>query len=474
MSDCHGLLECTWRISPPGLIVEGIKGTATDATKSLASDGIHALAQSLADGLVKVLTFVLSFWVNQDSQVGAGKATMQDIQTWVLPIVIMIAVCGVIWHGIRMILTRKANPLINIGQGLGLMVIWAFVGITGPIMASKAADAFSTWVIDQSTDGNFSDRILKLFAIDGAQNSGLVIVLAIVGIVASSIQAVLMIFRDAAVVILCGLIVLAASGRMFAATSNWLRKITGWMMALICYKPAAALVYAAAFAFIGNTKEDAIIAAVTFNALAIRQYLTGMAMLVLSVLALPALMRLFTWTIGALESGGGSIPAAAGIAGNAGADIAAKRVASGQGAQDHARFVQHSLGPAGGGGTSRGGAAAGSGPAGPLPSSGLSSAAATNSDGPQTSTSVPNSRPDHGGSASTGSEVPKPITAPTGAANTQTATASAAPAASGAGAAGGANAAAGAAPPVAVLQAGVQLASKGADGATTAIGEPPK
>ena len=57
------------------------------------------------------------------------------------------------------------------------------------------------------------------------------------------------------------------------------------MLALIFYKPAAAAVYAVAFMMIGTGKNLTTI-------------LTGFAMVVMSLLALPVLMRFFTWTTG--------------------------------------------------------------------------------------------------------------------------------------------------------------------------------
>ena len=70
------------------------------------------------------------------------------------------------------------------------------------------------------------------------------------------------------------------------------------MLALIFYKPAAAAVYATAFTLIGTGKD-------------IRTVLMGFAMVFLSLLALPVLMRLFTWTTGQVadSAGGRRIPA---------------------------------------------------------------------------------------------------------------------------------------------------------------------
>ena len=117
---------------------------------------------------------------------------------------------------------------------------------------------------------------------------------------AGLVQAVLMLFREGAVVILAGVVTLAAAGSFTNATRPWLARVLGWLLALICYKPAAALVYAAALALVGQGQDP-------------RTVFVGLTMMILAIVALPVLMKFFTWTTGAATSGeGGGIAALAG------------------------------------------------------------------------------------------------------------------------------------------------------------------
>ena len=127
-----------------------------------------------------------------------------------------------------------------------------------------------------------------------------VVVLGIVAIIISALQAVLMLFRQGALVVLAGALPLAAAGTLTPATRPWFQQVTGWMLALIFYKPAAAAVYATAFTMIGTGKDP-------------RTVLMGFAMVLLSLVALPVLMQFFTWTAGqvATSSGGGGFLQAA-------------------------------------------------------------------------------------------------------------------------------------------------------------------
>ena len=160
--------------------------------------------------------------------------------------------------------------------------------------------------------------------------------LGIVAIVISAIQAVLMLFRQGALVVLAGVLPLAAAGMLTPATRGWFRRVTGWMLALIFYKPAAAMVYATAFTMIGTGKDP-------------RTVLMGFAMIFLSLLALPVLMRFFTWTTGHVadaSGGGGFLQTALQGAMAVGALRGMSGGAGGSGPVEQARMVSARLGPA--------------------------------------------------------------------------------------------------------------------------------
>jgi hypothetical protein len=130
---------------------------------------------------------------------------------------------------------------------------------------------------------------------------------------------------------------LAAAGMLTPATRRWFPRVTGWMLALIFYKPAAAMVYATAFTMIGTGKDP-------------RTVLMGFTMVFLSLLALPVLMRLFTWTTGHVadaSGGGGFLQTALQGAVAVGALRGMSGGAGGSGPVEQARMVTARLGPSG-------------------------------------------------------------------------------------------------------------------------------
>ena len=254
-----------------------------------------------------------------------------------------------------MAVLRRANPLIDVTGGLLTLAGATVLGAIVPALLLKAGDAWSTWVLQVSTGGQFPQRLTIALTLGGKAAAAVVVVFGIVAIVFSIVQAALMLFRDAALIILAGVLPLAAAGSIAPMTRPWIRKLSSWMLALICYKPAAAAVYATAFTMIGSGGS-------------LQTVLMGFVMVVLSVLALPALMKFFTWTTGAIAAsgGGGQLLNAAAVGA-----VAVGAMSSGRGgssAQDQAAFMDSRLISSPGG--SPPGGPSGSGPAGGPPNPG--------------------------------------------------------------------------------------------------------
>src|SRR6266487_3529601 len=272
----------------PACIISVITGSAAGGV----TGGVMAgLAQTIQSGIGWVVSSTIDWWVSVPSPDLSAEPAVTALQNWVLPLTAAVAVLAMIIAAGKMAVTRKAGPLFDIGSGLVIIAATSAIGVLLPAMLLKAGDAWSSWVLAISAGGQFGARMTALLTMPGV-NSGVVIVLGVIVIIMAAIQAVLMLFRQAAVVILAGVLPLAAAGALAPATRAWFRRVTGWMLALIFYKPAAAAVYATAFTMIGTGKDP-------------RTVLMGFTMVFLSLLALPVLMRFFTWTTGHVESAGG-------------------------------------------------------------------------------------------------------------------------------------------------------------------------
>jgi hypothetical protein len=324
-------MACPVLITPTCVVAGKAAGAAAGTAASGALNGIAAAIES---GITWMVTQTATWWVQVPSPDLAGEPAVGQLQQWMLPLAVAVAVLGLIIAGGKMALTRRANPLIDVGSGLAVIAATSAVGVLLPSLLLKAGDAWSSWVLQASTGGQFTTRLASVLTLGGS-TPAVVVVLGIVAIIISAIQAVLMLFRQGALVVLAGVLPLAAAGMLTPATRGWFRRVTGWMLALIFYKPAAAAVYATAFTMIGTGKDP-------------RTVLMGFAMVFLSLLALPALMRFFTWTTGHVadaSGGGGFLQTALQGAVAVGAMRGMSGGAGGSGPVEQARLVTARLGP---------------------------------------------------------------------------------------------------------------------------------
>jgi hypothetical protein len=311
---------------------------AGQAVGAAASAGVNAagnaIAQGWADEVRKASSWLLEnsigWWLNIASVDLAGSP-VGTLQTYTLPLVLIVAVFGCVLAGVRMVLTRKPDPLIGVGHGLGALVIWTTLGTALATAALRGGDAFSLWVLNAAASGRAADKLVSLAGFDNIDSAVAVIFLGSCMFVAGLVQAGLMVFREVSIVVLVSVIPLAASGQFSAGTRKWLPKVLGWLAALLVYKPAAALVYACALTMWGDAKG-------------FRASLGGIVLLVLATFTLPVLLKLFVWTAESVDArGGGGLGTAASVAASGAQVSAAMR--RGGGHDSAARDVSSSLGP---------------------------------------------------------------------------------------------------------------------------------
>lgn len=280
---CNTLIEPACRAA--GHLLQTVTGAA-------AGGVLGGIALAVMAGVKWIVADTATWWVQIPSPNLAAEPAVTRIQQWLLPITAAVAVGGVVAAGARMALTRRANPLLDVTGGLLTIAAVSTLGTAAITLLLQAGDAWSTWILQVSTGGHFTQRMDLVLQLGGGAAAAVVLVFGLIAIVMSLIQAILMLFRQAALLILAGVLPLAAAGSIAPMTRAWVRKVTAWTLALICYKPAAAAVYATAFTMVGSGRSP-------------RTALMGFVMMLLSVLMLPALMKFFTWTTGTIGSSGG-------------------------------------------------------------------------------------------------------------------------------------------------------------------------
>ncbi|MGL5829022.1 MAG: hypothetical protein ACRC0L_05570, partial [Angustibacter sp.] len=131
--------------------------------------------------------------------------------------------------------------------------------------------------------------------LSGINGSTIILLILSAGaLITSLVQAILMVIRSGVLVILAGTLPLSAAATNTETGRNMFRKTTGWILAFILYKPAAALIYAAAFKLASTDpgSDNGLIRSIT-----------GLTLMVTSILALPALLKLIIPAVGNVAGG---------------------------------------------------------------------------------------------------------------------------------------------------------------------------
>lgn len=248
----------------------------------------------------------------------AGTGTAAFLQSRLWWYTGALAVLSVMIGGARMVWEQRAEPGRDTVKGLLTLVVVAGSSVTIGTLLITAADSFSIWIINESLrcdvtapgSACFGENMLGLLALSttgAATGLGplLLIILGLVAMLAAAFQIVLMVARAGMLVILTGILPLSASFTNTEMGRTWFKKCIAWLVAFILYKPAAAVVYAAAFQLSGTN-------VFTDDGTGLLAVLTGLMLMVLALFAMPALMRFVTPMVGAMSGGGGGAALAAG------------------------------------------------------------------------------------------------------------------------------------------------------------------
>ena len=187
----------------PACLVGHLIGSVTS---SAAGDVLGSIAQAISDGVVWVVKNTATWWVHIPSLDLASEPAVARLQQWLLPVTVAVAVGAVIAAGARMALTRRANPLLDVTGGLLTLAAATTLGTAVPALLLKAGDAWSTWVLQVSTGGQFTQRLALALTLGGNAASAVTLIFGTIAIVLSIVQAVLMLFRQAALIILAGVL----------------------------------------------------------------------------------------------------------------------------------------------------------------------------------------------------------------------------------------------------------------------------
>ncbi|MDE8670020.1 hypothetical protein PY310_15690 [Pseudarthrobacter sp. H3Y2-7] len=276
---------------------------ASNVAAGIADDAINNLAKAIMEGMSQMVTTLSTFWVSMPTVNLASKdgstpsPVVSAVNSELMPWTLALAVLAVILGGIRMIWEQRGAPLKDLLRSLLTLALVSGLGLGVISILVIAADAFSAAIIDRSTEGKGFAESMSILVMTNQTGVGvfILIVLGLIGLIASLVQIVLMVVRSGMLVILAGILPTTAAFTNTEMGRQWFQKAVGWTIAFILYKPAAAIVYSVAFLLMGNKTQVPLIGSIT-----------GFTLMVVALFALPALMRFVTPMVGAVASGGGA------------------------------------------------------------------------------------------------------------------------------------------------------------------------
>jgi hypothetical protein len=282
-----------------------VVGGYFDVGKKAVPAAVGALGQSVlgqvaqamasaADGLLKTLT---SFWMNIDTpSLEGADSPVVAIERQTGWITTCVAVVCILVAAARMAIRRRGEPGTAMMLGLLRLVVVSAAGTFLIETAGKLADSFSADLMSTAHLGaNGWSGLISTTALSAAfaSGDGMLLIVALLLIISSLIQLMLMVLRVGLLIILTGTLPLTAAASMSDWGESWWRKHLAWLSAWLLYKPAAALLYASAFAL-------------THGQRSLVEVMAGFMLLLLSVLMLPALLKVIvpmTAHLGAASGG---------------------------------------------------------------------------------------------------------------------------------------------------------------------------
>ena len=270
-----------------------------DCIKEGISSGMESMAQSFKEGAEWAMKNLTTAWLNAPApDVNSSTSVTGWIQDHLNYFVGATMLLSVLVASYRLATTGKFEHRRDLAESLTRVVVVTAIAGTVTTLGVAVGELFSKWILDQSKI-DFSQTVV----LGAAQQPDIIILLGIVVIIAQVIQLGLILIRNGMIVILAGILPLAAAAGNTQMGRQWWQKSFAWLLAFVLYKPVAALIYAAAFRMASKEQDLAT-------------QLSGIFMMLLAIFALPALMRFMVPATAAM-SGGNAGAMAGAVAGAA-------------------------------------------------------------------------------------------------------------------------------------------------------------
>jgi len=238
-----------------GDIVSTLGNVLSGAASGVAAGIISVFAHAVLGSLTRAIEWLSTVWMNTPTPTlvdasGTASGTVAWMQGELLPLTAALAVGSIIVGGAKIAVAERGHAEAReFTRWLFVYALASAGGVAFAAMLISTCDGFATYIIAGATTGsNFGDHLAQalglatqaigsgtlqpqggfLLGLAGTGASAmLAILIGAIALVASFVEFVLMAFRGGVLVILCGLIPLAAAfsniptGGALAASDRW-------------------------------------------------------------------------------------------------------------------------------------------------------------------------------------------------------------------------------------------------------------
>jgi len=418
----------------PGAVASKVTNSFLDEVRKSAADATTTILKTLGTFWLNIPSPKVSNLAGPELTGAAAPTNLQAagpagvLQGNLGYLTILAAVVGLIVCGARLGMTGRSEHGTEAVKMLVRLIAVTAAGAGIVDILIKAGDVFSPWIISSATGAPFDQTAPSLLTNEGllAMTPLLTIIVAIFALFGAGAMVIFMILRGALLIILIAVWPLSASLTGTEQGLQWYKKINAYLIAFVLLRPVASIIYAAGFLLI---KDGHDFQTTDPGVSALMASLTGMAILAVAGLSLPALLR-FVAPATAAGSGamtGAAVMGAAVAVGAAAVTMGAGATAGGASGGGASGATKASSSPSGGGtgsggtgGGGTGGGGTGGGGGGPSGSTEPAGGGGpTGGGGGATPAGGGDSPPGGGGGGDTGgTSEPVPAGAPAGGGST--------------------------------------------------------
>jgi hypothetical protein len=191
-------------------------------------------------------------------------------------------------------ITHDGSGLAQGLAGVGKAALAFLLTLTIAATALEAADQLTSFIVTRTFGSTqaLAARISGLVAWNVSVQATLLLVFAVIGILLTIVLWFEMLLRNAAIAVLVATSPIAAAGQVARTTQGWWPRLASATGQLIILKPVIAIVFCLGLSLTGRSTD-------------VETLLAGMLVLVLAVVAWPAVARFFTFTSVQVAGGAG-------------------------------------------------------------------------------------------------------------------------------------------------------------------------